>query len=106
MTLDAREASTALLGDDQFANILLVGVAVQAGAIPLDPAAVEAALTLDGVRVAANIQTFRGGRQAVADPRACAAAMPARPRQARGRPPAPRSCAPRSARGCARWRTA
>ncbi|MER7278582.1 hypothetical protein ABT369_29495 [Dactylosporangium sp. NPDC000244] len=85
MTLDAREASTALLGDDQFANILLVGVAVRAGAIPLDPAAVEAALTLNGVRVEANIQTFRGGRQAVADPRGRDAGPSARARLAAAR---------------------
>ncbi|WP_238006485.1 indolepyruvate ferredoxin oxidoreductase family protein [Dactylosporangium sp. AC04546] len=88
VTLDAREASTALLGDDQFANIMLVGVAVQAGAIPLDPAVVEQALTLNGVRVEANIQAFRRGRQAVVDPHGFAAAMPARQPASSARPSA------------------
>lgn len=67
VTLDARRASIALFGDDQFATVLLVGVAVQAGALPLPPARIEAALKLNGVAIETNIQAFRRGRQAVAD---------------------------------------
>ena len=72
ITLDARAAALALFGDDQFANILMVGAAVQAGALPLDPVTVEEALTLNGARVDENVQAFRRGRQCVADPQAFA----------------------------------
>ena len=57
-----------LLGDEQYANMILVGAAIQAGALPLSIAAVEQAITLNGAAVAANIQALRRGRQAIADP--------------------------------------
>ncbi|WP_019873875.1 indolepyruvate ferredoxin oxidoreductase family protein [Sporichthya polymorpha] len=68
LTLDAHGLSARLLGSDQYAAILLVGVACQSGALPLPPAAIERALELNGVAVTANVQAFRRGRQAVADP--------------------------------------
>ncbi|MCZ4587620.1 indolepyruvate ferredoxin oxidoreductase family protein [Rhodococcus opacus] len=75
--LDARHAANALLGEDQFANLLLAGAAVQCGALPLPAAAVEEAITLNGVKVDANVTAFRYGRLAVADPAAFAAALDA-----------------------------
>jgi len=66
--LDAGMLADQLLGDEQYANMILVGAAIQAGALPLSIAAVEQAITLNGAAVAANIQALRRGRQAIADP--------------------------------------
>jgi indolepyruvate ferredoxin oxidoreductase len=66
--VDAREATLDLFGDDQYANIFLVGVAVQLGALPIPAAEIESAITLNGVAVERNVQAFRRGRQLVADP--------------------------------------
>ena len=65
--VDARLATLGLFGDDQYANVFLIGVAYQAGALPLPASAIEEAITLNGVKVDANIQAFRRGRQLVAD---------------------------------------
>jgi indolepyruvate ferredoxin oxidoreductase len=85
--LDARRLAVTLLGTDQYANMLLVGAAYQAGALPLPAEAIEQAIGLNGVAVDANLQAFRRGRQAVADPAAFAEVVdamtvspPARPR--------------------------
>lgn len=71
---DARELTHRLFGDDQYANIFLVGMGFQAGALPLPSSAIEEAITLNGVAVDANLQAFRRGRQFVADPAAVLAA--------------------------------
>ncbi len=68
--LDARALSDQLFGSDQYANLLLVGAACQAGALPLPAAAIEQAITLNGAAVQKNLQAFRRGRQVVADPAA------------------------------------
>ncbi|MGW2661025.1 indolepyruvate ferredoxin oxidoreductase family protein [Nocardia tengchongensis] len=73
--LDARSAASALLGADQFANLLLAGAAVQSGALPLAPAFIEEAIVLNGVQAEANTSAFRYGRLSVADPAAFAAAL-------------------------------
>ena len=72
--LDAQAAARALFGDAMPANLLVVGAAYQAGALPLSAEAIEWAIGLNGVAVAANIAAFRWGRVAVADPAAFAAA--------------------------------
>jgi indolepyruvate ferredoxin oxidoreductase len=74
VALDAQAAATALFGDAMPANLLLVGAAHQAGALPLSAAAIEWAIELNGVAVAVNTAAFRWGRVAVADPAAFAAA--------------------------------
>jgi indolepyruvate ferredoxin oxidoreductase len=67
---DARNASSALFGDDQYANFLLIGAAFQAGALPLTSAAMEEAIDANGIKVDENIQAFRRGRQFISDPAA------------------------------------
>ncbi len=57
-----------LFGDSLYANMLLLGAAYQAGRLPLRPASIEAAIALNGKAVEANVQAFRWGRLAVADP--------------------------------------
>jgi indolepyruvate ferredoxin oxidoreductase len=65
--LDARRIVLGLFGDDQFANVFLVGAGFQAGALPLPPDAIEEAILVNGVAVEKNLQAFRRGRQWVAD---------------------------------------
>jgi indolepyruvate ferredoxin oxidoreductase len=66
--LDVRSIVEPLFGAEQYANLFMVGVAYQLGALSLDPSAVEGAIALNGVAVDANVQAFRRGRQLVADP--------------------------------------
>jgi indolepyruvate ferredoxin oxidoreductase len=88
--LDSGALSTALFGDEQFANMLMVGAAYQAGALAITASAIERAITLNGVAVDANVQAFRRGRQTVVD----AAAVASTVAELRGTPettPAPSS---------------
>jgi indolepyruvate ferredoxin oxidoreductase len=57
-----------LFGDHMASNMILLGAAYQAGAIPVSASAIEQAITLNGVSVQMNMQAFRAGRLAVADP--------------------------------------
>ncbi|MET9657708.1 indolepyruvate ferredoxin oxidoreductase family protein [Streptomyces sp. NPDC006510] len=91
--LDARHLANTLLGEDQFANLLLAGAAYQTGALPLPAESIEEAITLNGVRVEDNLKAFRFGRQAVGDPVGFAAAL-----KRESRSPAPERAAPASAR--------
>src|SRR5690606_17508158 len=63
--LDARGLALGLFGDDQYANVLMLGVGYQTGVLPIPAAAIEEAITLNGVAVEANLQAFRRGRQFV-----------------------------------------
>ena len=76
--LDAVATSEALFGDEQFANMLLVGAACQAGALPVSAASIERAIELNGVAVNTNVQAFRRGRQSVADQDTLAAVLDSR----------------------------
>ncbi len=60
--LDADRMADALLGTAMPANVLALGAAYQAGGIPVSAAAIERAIELNGVAVAANIAAFRWGR--------------------------------------------
>jgi indolepyruvate ferredoxin oxidoreductase len=66
--LDALGLAETLFDDHMAANLLVLGAAYQAGAIPVGAAAIERAITLNGVSVAMNTQAFRAGRLLVADP--------------------------------------
>jgi len=60
--LDASAIASELFGDEQYANMILVGAAYQAGALPVSAEAVEHAIRLNGVAADANIRAFRAGR--------------------------------------------
>lgn len=68
--LDAAAISRGLLGGTTTANILLLGVAVQIGAVPIAPESIEQAIELNGVAVDQNVAAFRFGRQWAIDPSA------------------------------------
>ncbi len=66
--LDANRLATQLLGDSVFANVLLLGHAWQQGLVPVSFAALDRAIELNDVAVAANRQAFAWGRLAFAQP--------------------------------------
>ncbi|MGH7358033.1 MAG: DUF6537 domain-containing protein, partial [Candidatus Rokuibacteriota bacterium] len=66
--VDALGLGEALFGDHMAANMILLGAAYQAGAIPIRAAAIERAIALNAVQVEMNVQAFRVGRLVVADP--------------------------------------
>jgi indolepyruvate ferredoxin oxidoreductase len=73
--LDALAVSNRLFGNDVSANLVLLGAAFQAGVLPVSATAIERAIGRNGVAVAANVQAFRRGRQAVAAPDDLATAL-------------------------------
>lgn len=89
---DVRAATEALLGSSVTANVFTLGMAVQAGGLPISPHSIEEAIELNGVAVDANVRAFRWGRAFVARPvdvaAAVAAAEHARAGQSAGEPPA------------------
>ncbi|MGD6741749.1 indolepyruvate ferredoxin oxidoreductase family protein [Streptomyces sp. BH106] len=68
--VDAAQLAERLFGHEQYANMLLVGVAWQLGALPVGAPALEHAISLNGAAAKTNIQAFRRGRQLVSDPAA------------------------------------
>jgi indolepyruvate ferredoxin oxidoreductase len=66
--VDASSIATVLLGESLGANLFLVGVAVQKGALPLNPEVIERAIELNAVAAGLNIQAFRLGRLFAVDP--------------------------------------
>ena len=66
--LDTYWLAERLFADTLYANMLLVGAAYQAGALPLKAESIEAAIALNGKAISENIQAFRWGRLSVADP--------------------------------------
>jgi len=66
--VDAGTIAEGLFGDHMNTNMFLVGIAYQAGLIPLKADSIEAAIELNGVSVTANQQAFRYGRRYVHHP--------------------------------------
>jgi indolepyruvate ferredoxin oxidoreductase len=64
----ASSLALALLGDTIGANLLMVGIALQRGLLPVSVAAVERAITLNGVAVSLNLKALRLGRLFAVDP--------------------------------------
>lgn len=65
---DAMEVSQAALGATTFQTMVALGMAVQAGAVPVSVDAIERALTANGKSVLKNIQALRWGRMLIAAP--------------------------------------
>ena len=59
--VDANGTARVDLGDEQFANLVTVGVALQCGGLPLAAEAIEAAIRLNNVAVEAHLAAFRHG---------------------------------------------
>jgi indolepyruvate ferredoxin oxidoreductase len=68
LRVDARRLVMQLLGDDSTVNVFMVGAAVQAGLVPLQPQLVERAIELNGVAVQKNLAAFRWGRSWFVEP--------------------------------------
>jgi indolepyruvate ferredoxin oxidoreductase len=68
--LDAGTIAENLFGDHMATNIFLLGVAYQAGLLPLKAESIEEAITLNGVAIQQNQQAFRYGRRYVCAPQA------------------------------------
>jgi len=66
--LDALAVAERLFDDHMAANMIVLGAAYQAGAIPVSATAIEQAIALNGVAVAMNTQAFQAGRLVVVDP--------------------------------------
>ena len=67
-TVDAQAIAQAMLGDTMPANVLMLGVAWQMGLVPVSFAALDRAIELNGIAVAANRLAFGLGRLAAARP--------------------------------------
>jgi indolepyruvate ferredoxin oxidoreductase len=76
--LDALGLAETLFDDHMASNMLVLGAAYQAGAIPVAAEAIEKAIELNGVSVAMNTQAFRAGRLLVVDPGWVATVRPKR----------------------------
>jgi indolepyruvate ferredoxin oxidoreductase len=71
--LDASTLNNGLFGEAATTNMFLVGVAYQAGALPVAAGSIERAIELNGVAVASNVRAFRWGRRWILDPDAVSA---------------------------------
>ncbi|MFN9775820.1 MAG: indolepyruvate ferredoxin oxidoreductase family protein [Burkholderiales bacterium] len=72
-TFDAQSIAESMLGDTMPSNVLMLGVAWQMGLVPVSLAALDRAIELNGVAVAANRLAFGLGRLAAARPERLAA---------------------------------
>ena len=73
--LDAQAMAETLFGDYMPANLIMLGAAYQAGALPVSADAIERAIRLNGTAVEMNLLAFRWGRTAVVDPKQVEAAV-------------------------------
>ena len=74
---NATLAATRLFGNAIAANMFMLGMASQKGALPLSPESVEEAIRLNGQAVSMNIAAFRWGRKAGHDPQSVEALVSA-----------------------------
>jgi indolepyruvate ferredoxin oxidoreductase len=66
--VDTVAVSSALFGDSICANVVALGAAYQAGALPLAASSITRAIEANGVAVERNVAAFQAGRLAVHDP--------------------------------------
>jgi indolepyruvate ferredoxin oxidoreductase len=64
----SNELARRAFGDPISANMVMLGYALQMGALPLSPEAMEQAIRLNGADVAATLRAFRLGRLYFAEP--------------------------------------
>ncbi|WP_181701595.1 indolepyruvate ferredoxin oxidoreductase family protein [Chthonobacter albigriseus] len=76
-TFDMTAIATALLGNSIAANMMLLGVASQAGLLPVSHRAIEAAIAMNGEAVPLNLEAFRWGRVLAVEPGAADPAITA-----------------------------
>ncbi|MBH0114422.1 indolepyruvate ferredoxin oxidoreductase family protein [Novosphingobium sp. YJ-S2-02] len=67
MVIEATTLATRVLGDAIFANFVMLGLAAQAGVLPVSLEALDEALVLNGTAVAANRRAIALGRLAAHD---------------------------------------
>jgi len=72
---DASAVTEAAFGDSVTSNIFVVGMAFQAGALPLPVERLHEAIELNGVAVEANLAAFTLGRQYISDEEGVLAAL-------------------------------
>jgi indolepyruvate ferredoxin oxidoreductase len=72
---DATDIAVALMGNAIAANMFMLGYAYQLGRVPLTAAAIEKAIALNGEAVQMNLEAFRWGRRAAAEPATIAGLM-------------------------------
>ncbi|MGD9701559.1 MAG: indolepyruvate ferredoxin oxidoreductase family protein [Acidimicrobiia bacterium] len=65
--IDAERLAGALMGDAIYTNAFLLGYALQQGLLPVSVEALERAIELNGVAIAANVEALRWGRLAAFD---------------------------------------
>jgi indolepyruvate ferredoxin oxidoreductase len=65
--LDGQALAEGLFGDSMATNLFMVGVAYQAGTLPLAAESIEAAIRQSGVGVEMSLAAFKWGRMAVVD---------------------------------------
>ncbi len=65
--MDANDLTLRLVGDAAPANVFVLGVALQAGVIPVAATAIEQAIKLNGVAVSNNIAALEWGRRWAVD---------------------------------------
>jgi indolepyruvate ferredoxin oxidoreductase len=75
-SIDAQRYAEKLFGDSIASNMFMLGFACQLGHVPVGPAAIEEAITLNGAAVEMNRNAFRVGRLAAHDGKAVEAMMP------------------------------
>jgi indolepyruvate ferredoxin oxidoreductase len=68
VAVDLLARTEAVNGDATSSNVFALGVAYQAGALPISVASIEHAIELNGVAVDRNLAAFRAGRWSVHDP--------------------------------------
>jgi len=74
-TAGASDLALKLTGDTISANLMMVGIALQRGLLPVTLAAVEKAVALNGVAIAQNLKALALGRLIAAHPERVAAAL-------------------------------
>jgi indolepyruvate ferredoxin oxidoreductase len=65
--IDANQLAAALMGDSIYANLLLLGYALQQGRLPVSAEALDRAIELNGVAIANNHEALKWGRLAAHD---------------------------------------